>query len=142
MAESGKKGFRTVTETDEEDFEQKLRKHRKKIVGGTIFIILVLGVTVTGSWLYLSLRHYTEYDIISTVEREDSAATKYAEFQGNLLKYSNDGATYADLSNERIWTQAFPMSSVRLFQKGRPPSMTPSMEISPWTTASWTIRCC
>lgn len=114
MAESGKKGFRTVTETDEEDFEQKLRKHRKKIVGRTIFIILVLGVTVTGSWLYLSLRHYTEYDIISTVEREDSAATKYAEFQGNLLKYSNDGATYADLSNERIWTQAFELSNPQI----------------------------
>lgn len=114
MAESGKKGFRTVTETDEEDFEQKLRKHRKKIVGRTIFIILVLGVTVTGIWLYLSLRHYTEYDIISTVEREDSAATKYAEFQGNLLKYSNDGATYADLSNERIWTQAFELSNPQI----------------------------
>ena len=114
MAESGKKGFRTVTETDEEDFEQKLRKHRKKIVGRTIFIILVLGGTVTGRWLYLSLRHYTEYDIISTVEREDSAATKYAEFQGNLLKYSNDGATYADLSNERIWTQAFELSNPQI----------------------------
>lgn len=114
MAESGKKGFRTVTETDEEDFEQKLRNHRKKIVGRTIFIILVLGVMVTGSWLYLSLRHYTEYDIISTVEREDSAATKYAEFQGNLLKYSNDGATYADLSNERIWTQAFELSNPQI----------------------------
>ena len=114
MAESGKKGFRTVTETDEEDFEQKLRKHRRKIVGRTVFIILVLVVTVTGSWLYLSLRHYAEYDIISTVEREDSAATKYAEFQGNLLKYSNDGATYTDLSNERIWTQAFELANPQI----------------------------
>ncbi len=114
MAESGKKGFRTVTETDKEDFEQKLRKHRRKIVGRTVFIILVLVVTVTGSWLYLSLRHYAEYDIISTVEREDSAATKYAEFQGNLLKYSNDGATYTDLSNERIWTQAFELANPQI----------------------------
>lgn len=114
MAESGKKGFRTVTETDEEDFKQKLRKHRMKIVRRTVFIILVLVLTVTGSWLYLSLRHYTEYDIISTVDREDSAATKYAEFRGNLLKYSNDGATYTDLSNERIWTQAFELANPQI----------------------------
>ena len=26
--------------------------------------------------------------------------------------------------------------------RARPPSTMPSMEISPWTTASWTIRCC
>ena len=42
-------------------------------------------------------------------ELSDTAATIFEEFQGNILKYSNDGALYTDTYNERIWNQTYEM---------------------------------
>ena len=44
------------------------------------------------------------------MERSDTAATIFEEFQGNILKYSNDGALYTDTYNERIWNQTYEMA--------------------------------
>lgn len=41
-------------------------------------------------------------------------ATHFTEFQGSILKYSNDGAFYLDAANELIWNQTYEMSSPKL----------------------------
>ena len=65
---------------------------------------------IAGLFLFLALRHYEDFDVNSTVERSDTAATIFEEFQGNILKYSNDGALYTDTYNERIWNQTYEMA--------------------------------
>lgn len=114
MAENGKKGFHTVKETDMEGYEQKLREHRLKVLKWTTVTILAILLIAAGFGLFIALRHYENFDIISSVERLDTEATHFAEFHGNILKYSNDGAFYTDAQNELIWNQTYEMSDPQL----------------------------
>ena len=111
MTEAEKKGFRTVQQTDMEEYHQKLKEHRWKVFRRTIIVAFLLLILVTGISLYMSLRKYEDFDIRSSVDRSDTAATVFEEFQGNILKYSNDGATYTSHSNEMIWNQTYEMSN-------------------------------
>ena len=91
MADTGKNGFRTV-EMDMEEYEKKLREHRKKIAKRMITVIAAVLLVVAGTGFYFSLKTYDDYEVRSSTERADTQATMFEEFQGNILKYSNDGA--------------------------------------------------
>ncbi len=109
MADRGKNGFRTV-EMDMEEYEQKLREHRKKIAKRIIAIVLAALLIFAGTTFYFSLKSYDDYEVRSSIERADTPASIFEEFQGNVLKYSNDGVFYTDLQNEAIWSQAYEMA--------------------------------
>ena len=110
MTEQDKKKFKTVPAMDMDDYKQKIREHRLKILKRTLVTALIVFVIIAGLFLFLVLRHYEDLDVNSTVERSDTAATIFEEFQGNILKYSNDGALYTDTYNERIWNQTYEMA--------------------------------
>ena len=110
MTEQDKKKFKTVPAMDMDDYKQKIREHRLKILKRTLVTALIVFVIIAGLFLFLALRHYEDFDVNSTVERSDTAATIFEEFQGNILKYSNDGALYTDTYNERIWNQTYEMA--------------------------------
>ena len=110
MAEKNKSGFHTVGDTDMEEYNRKIKEHRRKVLRRTVIVTAVILLVLTGLGLYMALRHYENYDIMSTAERSDTDATHFTEFQGNILKYSNDGALYTDTYNERIWNQTYEMA--------------------------------
>lgn len=92
MAGKNKRGFHTVEEPDMEEYERKLREHRVKVVRRTIILIVTVLAVSAGLWVFMALRHYENFDVGSSVDRADTEATKFADFGGNILKYSNDGA--------------------------------------------------
>ena len=110
MTEQDKKKFKTVPAMDMDEYKQKIREHRLKILKRILVTALIVFVIIAGLFLFLALRHYEDFDVNSTVERSDTAATIFEEFQGNILKYSNDGALYTDTYNERIWNQTYEMA--------------------------------
>lgn len=114
MAENNKHGFHTVEDVDMEDYKQKIKAHRRKILKRTALIVLIVILVMAGLGLFMALRHYQNFDIRSSVERADTEATRFAEFQGNILKYSNDGAFYTDASNELIWNQTYEMTNPQI----------------------------
>ena len=114
MAEKNKRGFHTVEEPDMKEYEQKIREHRLKIFKNTSITILVILLLAAGIGLFMALRHYESYDVISSVQREDTEAAHFTEFAGNLLKYSNDGALYTDTSNDLIWNQTYEMADPQI----------------------------
>ena len=114
MAEKDKRGFHTVQEADMEEYRRKLREHRQKILKRTATGIVILLLAVTGWGLFMALRHYENYDLRTSIERSDTEATRFAEFCGGILKYSNDGAIYTDTSNELIWNQPYEMSDPQI----------------------------
>lgn len=114
MADKNKQGFRTVKDADMKEYKQKIREHRLAILKRGMVFALVLLLIVSGLGLYMAFRQYTDYDIRSSVERSDTEATRFAEFQGNILKYSNDGAFYIDSANELIWNQTYEMSNPQI----------------------------
>lgn len=103
-----------MKEPDMREYKQKIREHRLKILKRITVSLMILILLLIGVWLFLTLRHYDTYEVISTLERSDSEAARYEEFQRNILKYSNDGAIYTDWNNELIWNQAYEMSNPQL----------------------------
>lgn len=114
MAEKDKRGFHTVQDTDMEEYRQKLKAHRMKILKRTVFCTATLLLVVSGLGLFMALRHYEDYELRISVERSDTEATRFAEFCGGILKYSNDGAIYTDTINELIWNQSYEMSDPQI----------------------------
>lgn len=114
MEGKNKRGFRTVAETDMEEYERKLREHRIKIIKRTAIIILVVLAVAAGTGLFMALRHYESYDVLTSKSRADTEATHFADFKGNILKYSNDGAFYTDTANELIWNQTYEMANPQI----------------------------
>ena len=111
MTDTRKRGFRTVPSKDAREFERELKRHRMEVLKRSIVIAMVVFLLIGGTALYMSLRQYTEYDVRMSVERSDTKATKFADFQGQILKYSNDGAFLTDHQNEMLWSQAYEMAS-------------------------------
>ncbi|MBO5523692.1 MAG: hypothetical protein J5986_08485, partial [Roseburia sp.] len=81
MAEKDKRGFRMVGQTDMEEYERKLKAHRRKVAKRTISIILVIIAVTAAVALFMALRHYENFDILESVERADTEATHFAEFR-------------------------------------------------------------
>lgn len=111
MADTTKKGFRTVSGQDRKEYQRQLQEHRMNVLRRTVIVAVAILFFVGGTALYMSLRQYTDYDIRASVARADTKATQFKEFQGNILKYSNDGAFYTDHNNEMIWNQTYEMSN-------------------------------
>ena len=103
--------FQTVPAMDMEEYKGKIRAHRLKILRRTLIVFFLRAALLAGLWLFMALRHYEDFDVTDSVEQSDTAATTFTEFRGNILKYSNDGALYADADNNRIWNQTYEMTN-------------------------------
>lgn len=110
MADTRKQGFHMVSGRDSKEYQQRLRKHRMKLLRRGAVTAFVVCAVLAGMWIYLSMRQYTDYNIRASIQRADTKATKFEEFCGNILKYSNDGAFFTDHKNEMIWSQSYEMS--------------------------------
>lgn len=108
MADNRKVGFRTV-DNDVDDLKIKIRQHRIKLLRRTIGVVFLLAIIFGGYEIYSRLRNYDDYSVQSRIQRDDSSTTNFELFQGNILKYNNDGAVYTSLSENLIWNQAFEM---------------------------------
>lgn len=108
MATIQKHNFRTV-EVDREDLDRKLRAHRRKVAALVVFVLLLLAAAAIVTYIYYENKIYSTYDVISSTERADTGASEFTEFQGKLLKCTNDGAVYTDLAGNLIWNQTYEM---------------------------------
>ena len=108
MATIQKHNFRTV-EVDREDLDKKLRAHRRKVAALVIFVLFLLAAAAIVTYIYYENKIYSTYDVISSTERSDTGASDFTEFQGKLLKCTNDGAVYTDLAGNLIWNQTYEM---------------------------------
>ena len=91
------------------ELKQKIRIHRIKIL---ILILAGIGVLLgllCASVLYFDRKTYTDFEIVEQINRTGMEAAEYEEFDGNVLKYTKDGAVYSDLSGNIIWNQTYEM---------------------------------
>ena len=104
------KAYRVV-KSDVKGMNEKIQKHRRKILRWIAFVTASVLIGAAGVYIYLQTRTYTGYDVLKSVEREDSPGTQFRIFNGNILKYSKDGASLVDVNNKLIWNQTFEMQS-------------------------------
>ncbi len=108
MADSMKTKFYEVKSNIEETASKprfSIWKKWKRI----LIIIGILFLVIGGIYLSFVFRQYDSYEVESSVERNDTAGTQYAEYANGILRYSNDGASYTDLDDELKWTQTYEM---------------------------------
>lgn len=108
MAEQKQRKFRTI-ETNKEELDHKIRKHRLKIVKRVLFVSVAALLIAAITMLIFKMRQYTDYEVLSSTERTDMAASSFVEFAGGIIKYSNDGAIYTNASGELVWNQTYEM---------------------------------
>ena len=108
MATLKRHPFHTV-EVDQDDLDAKIKKHRRKVFVIVASIILLVLIALIAIYIYFEHKTYTSYEVINSIERSDTNASQFETFQGNLLKYTNDGAVYTDLNGNRIWNQTYEM---------------------------------
>ena len=110
MADKKHEGLRTV-KTNREELQKKIRQHRKKVFRNTLLILLAF-VVVLGALSYIySRRSYTEYEIKSIKEKENTNLANYVEFGDYIIEYSNDGIWCTTKGGELVWNQSYEMSS-------------------------------
>lgn len=89
---------------------QKLRKRILAVIGiilaaaAVFFIILLI-------WNGVRTKTYTGYTEVSSFERTDSNSVQYEYYDGNLLKYSRDGASAINSEGEVLWNGSYEMST-------------------------------
>ncbi|MBR3812003.1 MAG: hypothetical protein IKJ16_06735 [Agathobacter sp.] len=110
MSEVKKKGFKTL-ETDYEELDEQILKHRKQIFKRVLQIILVIAVIVIAIELMNALRSFDDYEVKNALDRSSSSTTQYQTFGDCLIEYSNDGATCIGKNKDIIWNQSFEMVS-------------------------------
>ena len=98
MAEKNKSGFHTVGDTDMEEYNRKIKEHRRKVLRRTVIVTADFLLVLTGLGLYMALRHYENYDIMSTAERSDTDATHFTEFQGNIFLFQYKFPIYQNIN--------------------------------------------
>lgn len=117
MAKSGKTTLRALPAQSAEELsglDQKIRIHRIKIL---ILILMLAGAAIGllfAVLIYFETKVYTDYEVIEQIERRETSAAEYEEFQGNVLQYTQDGAVYSSISGEVFWNQPYEMESPRI----------------------------
>ncbi|MBR6328610.1 MAG: hypothetical protein IKR68_03065 [Lachnospiraceae bacterium] len=97
-----------------DEYYWRIRRHRRLILYRVTGIIIALAVV--GCALYISYlnKEYTDYDIASDEDRRDSEDAQYVPYNGNVIKYSRDGAEAFDGRNNALWNITFEMQNPRV----------------------------
>lgn len=98
-------------ETDLEELKKKVREHRRQQLKRFAIVVACCVAVFAVFYIVSQVKTYSKYKVTESIERADTSATKFSVFGGKILKYSNDGAIYADVTNNVIWNQSFEMDS-------------------------------
>lgn len=92
-----------------EKINQPISKRTRHILFAVILLVLVVGY-----FLYRIFVTFEDYEVTSTLEKEDAEQTSYMDFCDNLLSYSRDGAFYTDYNGNLIWNETYEMENPQI----------------------------
>ena len=92
-------------------FEDRNRHHRRMVFLRTFGVAFGLLVVVGGYFLIRDRIAYTDYRVLSTEDRSAGTAIQYEEFDGKILRYSKDGASYYEKQDHNIWNETYEMQN-------------------------------
>lgn len=98
----------------EDNIRTKIRKHRRNVLLVSLGVALAAIVVIIAAILMLDGRTYSDYTVISSVNRDDTESAKYEAFNGGYIRYSDDGAAYYNIKGNAVWNQTFSMQNPQI----------------------------
>lgn len=84
----------------------KTRRPKKSVL---ILTAVIIGI-IAG--IFIAFNHVDEnYDVLSTMENEDTQSSEYVQLGDSLLKYGNESVALLSQSGSTMWDQAYDMSN-------------------------------
>lgn len=111
MAEEINEYFLRRAEGNDKEFKSKLARHRRLIAYRVIAIIAAIVLLVLVIVYSYMNKVYVDYTITKTTEYEETTTADYIGFNGNVLRYSRDGASAFNMSNDMLWNQTYEMQN-------------------------------
>ncbi len=103
--------FKKKYDSEKEDYKKKLTRHRLTIFYRILLVILIVAA-IAGAIMYnYQNMIYTDYDVIATQKYQEATSANYKSFNGNVLRYSQDGASAFNMNNDMLWNQTYEMQS-------------------------------
>ena len=85
-------------------FFRRIRPNRTMVILGVLIIAAVAGIVFV-------FNHVDQnYDVLSTVENEDTQSSEYIQMGDDLLKYGNESVSLLSQSGDTLWNQTYDMS--------------------------------
>ena len=85
-------------------FFRRIRLNRTIVVLGMLIAAAVAGIVYV-------LNHVDQnYDVLSTIENEDTQSSEYIQMWDDLLKYGNESVSLLSQSGDTLWNQTYDMS--------------------------------
>lgn len=100
---------RRQSEMYSREYQQNLRRHHQKVLGIAIgSAVLIIGACIA-LYFYNISRVYTEYSVVSELERDKNESIQYVLMNDMLLCYGMDGITCYDRDYKLMWNQSYEM---------------------------------
>lgn len=94
-----------------ENYQTRVARHKKRAaIRSAVLIVLAIAVVVGGK-LFWDYHHYNKYKVVSSTEKQDAAATRYQDMNGNIFRYSANGASLIDKKENVLWDKTFEMEN-------------------------------
>ncbi len=77
-------------EATQQEFEKKIRRHRRAIMYRIVIGIAIAIVLVISAYYNFQKMVYTDYDVIRSISYAEASNAKYLKFGQNVLRYSQD----------------------------------------------------
>lgn len=111
MAAEVNEYFKDKYEDSQKEFEKKLRRHKLSQIYRIAIAVAIVVIVIILAYYNYEKMVYSGYDVVKSVSYAESTNARYLEFNGNILRYSQDGASAFNVNDDMIWNETFEMQN-------------------------------
>lgn len=105
-------------ERGQKGYQVKILRHRLKSVYRVLLVAVAIAALVALGIMWYRQFLYTDYDVVSSVERDSAGGARDLRLGNAILTYSKDGAHCTDVRGNVKWNQTFEIQDVKLAMNG------------------------
>lgn len=106
--------FKPKKVEEQEDWKDKLAKHRTRIATRVLVFVVVLVLATLFFYIRYLNKEYTTYEVLNSVENQVVTGAKAENFGDKFLIYGNDGAKCINSKGEVIWNVTYEMQNPKI----------------------------
>jgi len=100
------------------ELDARIKQHKRGRRRLIIILTVVAAAVFFAFWFAVNRQTYDSYKVISETERTEETDGTYMWFEKLIIRYTNDGVTAMDSSQNELWQQAYEMSNPIAVEEG------------------------